>query len=169
MSTTPPEEIGPADALNESLAAFTACIGESISDICSYGLTIGDSYVPFDPDEDECEDDDDAAVCSQVWVRVMSVTPVTTPSFDDSDCTSIMQIDLEVGVLRCIEITEGGEAPTASQVLAAAMQAMDDMKAIHCAAMSCEVWDSISSGAWSPQGPLGAQYGGTWTFTVSVS
>lgn len=155
----------PADALNEALLQFTACVGESLTDVCSYGITIGDSYVPFDPDpEDDCEEGE--AACSQAWVRVMGITPTATTGFDGGDCSATLSLDLEVGVLRCIETPEDGEAPAASDVLIASMQAMEDMKAIYCAAMSCEVWDSITAGEWSPTGPLGGQYGGIWVFTV---
>ena len=161
------DDATPAEKINNALVAFTGCIGEALADICSYGLTIGDSYVPFDPDpDDEC--DEDEAACSQMWVRVTGVDPDTTESFDGDDCTSVMVIGLEVGVLRCIEIPEGGEAPLASDVLVAATQAMDDMNTIYCAALACEVWDAINIGSWTPAGPMGGQYGGVWTFTVEV-
>lgn len=154
-----------ADRLNEALVAFTGCVGESLEDICSYSLTIGETYVPFEPDEDDDEDCD--AQCSQAWVRVMNVTPVSSDSWDN-DCATVMRIDLEVGVLRCIEIPDDGEAPTGLDVMTAAMQSMQDMNAIYCAAMACEVWNAIDAGQWAPSGPLGGQYGGMWTFTVEV-
>lgn len=159
-----------ADRLNEALVAFTGCVGEALDGICSYSLTIGEAYVPFNPDpEDECGVEDDEAPCEQAWVRVTSVTPGNvSEGFDGGDCTVELEVGLEVGVLRCLDIEEGGEAPTASAVLGAAMQSMEDMNAIFCAAMGCEVWDSINVGQWSPDGPLGGQYGGIWTFTASL-
>jgi hypothetical protein len=171
MSETPvtSDEVipNPAEALQDALVEFTGCISLAVPDICSYGLTIGESYVPFDPDpDDECNEDDVA--CSQLWVRVTSVNPDASQGFDGGDCAVVMSVGLEVGVLRCIEVPEGGEAPTATDVLAAALQSMEDMQRIHCAAMGCEVWSSISSGEWIPSGPLGGQYGGIWTFSVEV-
>ncbi len=172
MSMTPIDVSGNLfdDNLHAALVGFTGCIGEAMADICSYGLTIGETYVPFDPDpEDNC--DEDEVACSQVWVRVMDVQPIklTEQSFDDTDgCAVLLSLNLEVGVLRCVEIPEDGEAPTASDVLVAALQAMTDMRTLYTAAMSCEVWDSITSGSWVPSGPLGGQYGGVWTFTVEV-
>lgn len=156
-----------AEKLNDALIEFTACVGGSVDDICSYGLTIGESYVPFDPDpDDECEDDE--IQCSQLWVRVVNSNPASSgvESFAGQDCALVMEINLEVGIYRCVEIPEGGEAPTATDVLVSAAQAMEDMKRILCAALACEVWDSISVGTWLPTGPLGGQYGGIWTFTV---
>jgi hypothetical protein len=164
VSITPTD----TDPLHEALIAFTGCVGESLVDICSYGLTIGETYVPFDPDpEDDCPDD--VAACSQAWVRVMGVQPTHKgESFDDGDCSAVLRVELEVGVLRCVDVPEDGEAPTASDVLVGSLQAMTDMKAIYCAAMDCEVWDSIDSGTWSPSGPIGGQYGGIWTFSVEI-
>lgn len=172
MTTTTPEPTPSfTSRLQSSLVLFTESIG-SVLDICSYGLTVGESYVPFDPDpEDDC--DEDEALCSQMWVRVESTTfPTTFTSWEDG-CGGELTLELEVGVLRCIEIEEGGEAPTAADVLTAALQAMDDMNTIHCAAMENggdddELWSSIESKQWFPSGPLGGQSGGVWRFTVTL-
>ena len=156
----------PATRLNDALLSFAGCIGEALDNICSYSLTIGQVYVPFRPDdEDPCDEDETA--CSQAWVRVASVGSDSDASWG-GDCATVLRVSLEVGVLRCLGIPEDGEAPTASEVLVAASQSMDDMNTIFCAAMGCEVWESISSGQWTPIGPLGDQYGGTWTFEVEV-
>jgi hypothetical protein len=159
--------VDPDERLADALVEFTACVGNSVEDICSYGFTIGESYVPFDPDpDDECEDEEIA--CSQLWVRVTNIDPVAVESFDGADCSVQLRIGLEVGIYRCVEIPEGGEAPTATDVLTAGMQAMADMRAIQCAALSCEAFDSLNIGRWLPTGPLGGQYGGIWTFTAEV-
>lgn len=156
------------DPLLDALVEFTGCIGGALDDVCSYGLTIGESYTPFDPDpEDDC--DDEEVVCSQAWVRVANINVTElSEGFGRSACANSMSITLEVGVLRCVEIPEDGEAPTASGMLAAAMQAMTDMKKIQCAALACEVWDKITIGSWLPLGPLGGQYGGVWSFTADL-
>lgn len=167
--TEPTQEFQtPTERLQAALVAFTGAIGDSLDGICSYSLTIGEDYVPFDPDpEDDCEDGE--AACSQAWVRVDTITPVVlSEGFDGNACASSMQIALEAGVLRCLEVAEGGEAPTASEVLACALQSIEDMNAMLCAAMSTEVWEAIDAVSWTPTGPLGGQYGGVWTFTVEV-
>lgn len=167
MSIGSDEAVDPAQGITMSLVEFTGKIGEALEDLCSYGLTIGAQYVPFDPDpEDNC--DADEAACSQAWVRVESVVPTSTVDGWDDDCSTVLEITLEVGILRCFGIEEDGEAPTASDVLWAAAQSMTDMKVIYDAAMSSGAWSKINSGAWSPEGPLGGQYGGTWTFVVEV-
>lgn len=160
------DEIEPTadDRLHDALIGFTGCIGEALDDVCSYSLTIGDSYVPFSPDpEDQCEEGEEA--CSQAWVRVTGITPKADSSWEGS-CALVLEIGLEVGVLRCMEIPEEGHAPEATEVMASALQSMADMRKILCAAMNCEVWNSIEAGTWQPHGPLGGQFGGSWDFTV---
>lgn len=166
MTEPTPEVTDPTETLMDALIAFTGAVGSAVGDICSYGLTIGEDYVPFDPDpEDDCEEEE--VSCSQLWVRVSGITPVAmVEAFGGNGCSVTLRLDLEVGVLRCLEIPDGGAAPTASDVLVAASQSMSDMQAIYCAAMGEEVWDSIDAGTWVPTGPLGGQYGGVWSFSV---
>jgi len=172
MTEAPPEQTPdsgyrPADKINDAIAHFTGDIGTALEDICSYGWTIGDSYVPFDPDEDsEC--DDDEALCSQMWVRVVQISAETADEAWDASCALELRIELEVGVLRCITVPEDGEAPTETDVLAAAMVAMDDMNTIQCAGMNSEAFDDLTLGTWVPVGPQGGQYGGVWSFTAVV-
>jgi hypothetical protein len=178
--TTQPEESNPhalADKINEALVGFTGCIGEALEEVCTYSLSFGDTYWPFRPDDsDDCDEDDE---CSQAWVRVTGINVKfeakgfdKTPGGDtgkcEGACGGTFEIGLEVGLLRCYEIPEDGEAPTATQVMATAMQANIDMAAIFQAAMNCEVWESIDVGSWQPEGPLGGQYGGFWTFSVEL-
>lgn len=164
MSIGSDETLG--DPLVNALLEFTECIGQALPDLCSYGLTVGESYVPFLPDEDEPDCDDD---CSQMWVRVAGISPA--PGATEGwagDCALTLRLTLEVGVVRCVEVPEDGEAPYSSDVLVSAVQSMADMKAIQCAAVDCDAFDTVLVGAWNPLGPRGAQYGGSWTFQVEV-
>lgn len=173
MTETPPEvPVEPLEPtrLHTALLNFTSCVGLAPEAICTYSLTIGETYVPFDPDpDDEC--DEDEAWCSQVWVRVVDISPTETglQGFDGGDDNVVeLELNLEVGILRCIEVPEDGEAPVASDVMAAGLQAMTDMNVILCAALACDAFESLGVGQWTPMGPLGGQYGGTWAFTVQV-
>jgi len=176
--TETPAEVPPDKtlAIEDALIAFTGAIGEALPDICSYGLTLGESYVPFDPDpEDECDQelsDDEDFICNQAWVRVTSVGLANQTEEEgfggDITPTTLTRLGLEVGILRCVEIPEDGEAPKASDVMVAALQSMRDMAAIQCAALETEVWAAILLGTWTPLGPLGGQYGGMWTFDVEI-
>jgi hypothetical protein len=168
-----------ADQINAALIGFTGCIGGVLEDICTYSLTFGETYVPFSPDEDDDCGEDEEEWCSQAWVRVTDISVAydekgfdSGPSSEDGGCEGTcggtFRIGLEVGILRCYEIPEKGEAPTATQTMAIAMQSMIDMSAIYQAAMNCEVWQSIDVGQWQPEGPLGGQFGGYWNFTVEL-
>src|SRR5436190_442378 len=113
MSDTPVEFPETADELLISaVAGFTGCIAEALDDICSVGWTIGETYVPFDPDEDDECGEEEEILCSQAWVRITGINLKDMPeSFEGTTCAAVFQIGLEVGVLRCIEIAEKAEAP----------------------------------------------------------
>lgn len=153
----------------KALIEFTGCIGGAFDDVCSYALIPGDGYIPFAPDEDDeenCEDED----CSQVWVRVTSMnpTPKNTEGWDGQECGFTMDLSLEVGIMRCMEVIAEGEAPTATAMLAYAMQAVEDSNVLMCAALGCDVGISLNIGSWTPLGPLGGEFGGSWTMTLQV-
>lgn len=178
--STPTPNVAPelAEQINAALVGFTGCVGSALDGICSYSLTFGEVYVPFQPDEDDQCDEDDDSDCNQVWVRVTDVSVGydekgfdANPAADGScegACGGTFRFGLEVGVLRCYPPPAEGEAPTATDVLSYAMQSMIDMSALYQAAMQCEVWESISVGQWQPEGPFGGQYGGFWNFTVEL-
>lgn len=164
------------ERLHTALIEFMASIGSAL-DICSYGLIIGDSYVPFDPDEedeDECVNEDYGFSCEQAWVRVAGVNPIGGVDSFDGICGQEMQLQLEVGVLRCLPIPDEGAAPKTTDMLKATLQAMDDMNAMYRGAMAVgidgddDLFDTLEAGDWSPVGPLGGQYGGIWAFTATL-
>lgn len=151
--------------LEDAIATFVGCMGEAFPDICSHGLVAGEAYVPFNPDDDEdCGEDD--VVCSQVWVRVTGINAVSEENMSGSDCAIDYEIGLEVGVYRCYDVPGDGEAPSATESMACALQALADMKTMQEAAYGCEVWSGINFGQWSPLGPMGGQFGGMWTMTA---
>jgi len=165
VSETPFDGLSPLQA---AVIGLTGCIHDAFPDVCSFGLTIGESYVPFDPDDDDgCEDDEVA--CTQGWVRVTGagITEVQD-SFEKGGCGGTQEVGIEVGILRCVEVPEDGEAPKATEVMVAALQSLEDMNTIYCAAMSCEAVEDLNVGQWTPLGPLGGQYGGMWSFTMEI-
>ena len=173
MSQTPVDPPATAaDRLNAALVLLTGCIGSSFDDICTYGLISGDTYVPFDPDPEDDGENCDEYGCGQVWVRIEQISAITPDSWD-KNCSVSFRIEIEVGIIRCFEVPEGGEAPTASAMLGYAMQSNEDMNRIFCSAMSCDEvddeFDSIVAGSWLPLGPIGGQYGGTWSFTLETA
>lgn len=158
------------NALSAAILEFVGCMATAVPDVCSYGWTVGEQYVPFAPDDDEdCEVNEAGVPCSQLWVRIAGVTPAPGATDGwDGQCGLQKQVSLEVGVIRCFAVPEDGEAVTATEILQSAMVSVDDMTAIECAAMNCEVWDRITLGEWTPLGPSGGQYGGVWSFTATI-
>lgn len=157
-------------AFQNAVIEMTGCVSDALPDICSVGFTIGESYVPFDPDPGEaCKSTE--AKCSQAWLRIMNILPKgVSTGFGGADCSMSLTADIEVGVLRCIPTPKKGKAPTETDVLVYAMQAFTDANAILCAVTSCDAWDEVPLvGRWNPSGPLGGQYGGIWTFSVELS
>lgn len=174
--------IPPGAVLTTGLLNVAMSVGAALDDLCSYGLTVGESYVPFDPDPEDEDCGHDEGGCSQAWVRVMSISDrlLTEEGGDwsegdldsadeDGDCSCGFVVDFEVGAIRCFPTADGGAAPTATEVLLASGQTMDDMAAIRCAVMNTK-WPgaSLEVGQWVPMGPAGMMYGGVWTFTVTV-
>lgn len=168
MSEVTPEKPVPGENIQMAFAAFVSCIADAFPDVCSVGMTIGSEYVPFRPDpDDDCEDDeDDEEFCTQVWVRFTGAAVSGSTGFDGGFCGSEMEMGVEVGIYRCFEMDEDGEAPTATQMFEAALQSIEDQATILCAANACDVWSKIVAGQWTPLGPQGYQYGGQWSFTT---
>lgn len=168
MSETTPEPLMPVDSLMDALLVFARDIFDEVNDLCSYGIIIGETYVPFNPDpEDDCEDDE-GPQCTQGWVRVANIAQFGATDGFGGDQGGVPRYTLEIGILRCFPIADDGEAPTATEHLVAATQAMADSNAIYCAALASDAWDYITMAQWTPMGPQGGQYGGTWLLSVEM-
>jgi len=158
------------DTLMDLLVTFAAEACGQMDGLCTYGLTIGETYVPFDPDEeDECPHGENRWECSEGWVRVVGIVPTGTVEGMNGQCVASLRITLEVGVLRCFPTPDNGEAPSASDVFLGVEQSMTDMTTMYRGAMRTQPqWDALSAGQWRPMGPAGLQYGGQWTFTADL-
>ena len=156
-----------SDSITDSMAALLGCLDLAVPDVCSFGWTVGEAYVPFDPDPDEqCADDD--VMCSRVWLRVGGIATDSAGSGFGQTVQGDFSLNLEVGINRCFDIPEGGQAPTASEVLEAAAKSMDDMDRILCAVVNCQAFNDVVPLSWTPDGPLGGIYGGIWNFQVDI-
>lgn len=153
--------------INARLAELAACLCAQIDggdSMCFCGVMPGEQWYDL---TGECEDDQ----CGQAWVRVVNVYPSTVLGVPDTsfqNCGKALSFDLEMGVIRCWHIPDGGEAPDAAQLLSASDQQVKDMidmrKAIEC----CESFEDYTLTVWSPIGPSGGIYGGLWNLTVGV-
>lgn len=160
-----------AGSLVDALQQMAECIRDDLDFVCSIAVMATEAYVPFAPSEDDDDDpvcDDEEVACSQAWVRIVDVRMNSIEGWG-GDCASTLLLDLEVGVTRCIPVPEGTEAYDENDVFMATLQSVRDMQSILCSAMNCEVWARLDAGSWTPAGPMGGFYGGTWTFTAEYS
>lgn len=105
----------------------------------------------------ECEGKDGMA-----WVRLMTASAYTTQGAQmvtPSPCDTPLQFTVEVGITRNLQAPEDG-FPDADQMSAAAVMQLADMAAMRRAIMCC--YGEAVLGAYTPIGPGGLAYGGTW-------
>lgn len=132
-------------------------------DFCFCGVLPGEVVVA-DYIGEGCTDD----VCGMAWVRLVTGYPssgVGRVNENVGNCSSELGIDLEIGMLRCLPVSDNdGEPPTPEEMLAATSQQTDDMFTMLQAVTCCS---SLSSkdfilSAYSPMGPDGGVVGGTF-------
>lgn len=105
------------------------------------------------------------------WVRMTDTFPTTsfpqqaTPA---SSCASFLAAELEVGVLHCAP-TFGPDKipPSQEEQFEAARLQLATMRAIQQAIVCCDI-EYKALGSYTPAGPQGGLYGGSWTMTVGA-
>lgn len=171
MSVTP-QELPIADQINEAMAALAGCVFDGLDPVCAATIILGDTddgQDDFQPDDEDADCDDD---CSRAWVRVNGAYPANGIGVANDEpnqsCETLIGMDLEIGIIRCVEIEKNGEAPTATNLLAASIQNIRDMVAIRKAVLCCTHFEDYQLGDWTPTGPDGGRVGGYWTLAVLV-
>lgn len=142
----------------ETMIALQQCVCEEITkrglpSVCFCGVVPGATPV-FDFAEE-----------GMAWVRLANSFPaVAFPSQDQTlrSCGSPLAYQLEVGIVRCVEVNEDGEAPTLEQQFEATRLQMADMEAMRYAIQCCLPNASKILGNYTPYGPQGAAVGGWW-------
>lgn len=115
----------------------------------------------------ECDDK-----CGAAWVRLANgynAEGLGIPS-QNQGCGTLVGMDIEMGVIRCLEQEERGKPPTAESMRAAFNQQISDMLAIRRAVRCCEALGDLDYllGVYQPIGPTGMVVGGTWTITLVI-
>jgi hypothetical protein len=106
------------------------------------------------------------------WVGVDTIFPSKTfPTQDTgtSACGAPLVATVTVGLLRCYAVKATGESP--EQTLLYMDKQMADMAAMRRAIVCCSNLDQIdvSLGTYTPIGPEGGVYGGTWSVSLGSS
>jgi hypothetical protein len=106
--------------------------------------------------------------CGQAWVRLVSAYPsviIGVPDTQAGNCSSSVGVEVELGVLRCIESEDVGvpELQNGTQLQVADMLAM--WRAVSC----CRQSKDYMITAYTPVGPEGGLVGGGLTVSILVT
>lgn len=166
MTVTPEP---PPNPLYVRLTDLAACLCAQIQesgepDVCFCGVIPGDAAVA--DHAGDCE-----VKCGMAWVRLSNSYPVTGVGIPDEtagNCGSSMGLEVEVGILRCLEIPADGSPPPPPAMSEAVRLQSADLMTIWRAVMCCEAINSkdVRIGEYRPMGPLGGLYGGAFTIST---
>ena len=115
---------------------------------------------------------DDEGNCGMAWVRLIAAYPssvIGQPSEQPGNCSSLIGMDVEIGILRCVSMPEDdGTPPPAVDLQADAALQIADAMALRKAATCCAPEKDFVLGAYVPIGPAGGLAGGMWTMSLQV-
>lgn len=105
------------------------------------------------------------------WVSLESIFPSKSfpnPDSGANNCPSPLAALVIVGVLRCFPVKPTGES--ADDMLLYMDKQMADMAAMRRAILCCaSIEDDVQLGSYTPIGPEGGIYGGSWTVSLGQS
>jgi len=153
------------------VSAVAACLCQQINDtvdlpgVCFCGIVPGDQ--PSAAYTGDCEDD----TCGMAWVRLITMYPSRVVGQQDNtagNCGSGLGIDLELGILRCFDISD--TVPDPAKLLATAQIQYADALVMQRAIYCCEAIPNKSTivSAYSPLGPDGGLVGGTIVVSIGL-
>lgn len=156
-------------AVEDRLLALATCLCAEIENhpvtpkVCFCGVVPGDQ-VAMDYTGD-CTD-----ACGMAWVRLVAAYPstiigqaTTTPG----NCGSMLGLDVEIGVVRCVQgLNEDGDPPSPEALLEASLWQWEDMATIRRAILCCTGSKDFLLSQYAPFGPMGGLVGGTWTVSM---
>lgn len=159
-----------ADRITTLLTELATCLCAQLLDdnlppVCFCGIVPGEQ-VSLDY-AGECDN-----ACGQAWVRMTTAYPSTTigqPSVLPGNCSSAIGVDVELGVVRCVEVGEADGQPIAPEKLAAAAVLQQaDMMAMWRAVACCRESKDWVIGQYTPYGPEGGLVGGALQVVLQV-
>lgn len=115
----------------------------------------------------ECENE-----CGMAWVRLLQSYPSATlgqPSATPGNCSAAIGVDVELAIVRCIEVGgPDGQPPEPAVLAAAAVLQQADMMSMWRAVACCRNSKDWVIGQYTPYGPEGGLVGGTLTISLQV-
>jgi hypothetical protein len=149
-----------------TLTELATCLCASIEALgaeepCTCGVVPGEVVAP-----DMC----DESGCGTAWVRLSASYPangVGVPNETLRNCGSGIGYEVELGVIRCVQIMEDdGSGPDAATLQAAVELQLADMKAMYMAINCCSGSKAWIVGSYTPIGPEGGAVGGILTVSM---
>lgn len=149
------------------LTDIAACLCAELGDgLCFCGVVPGREFA-----HDYIWTCDTDGPCGAAWVRLVTAYPadgVGVRQQNPTGCGTSLGLDVEVGVLRCVEQPSNGKAPTEEMLAVAAEEQLGDLVAIRRMLSCCSSLTDLdyTLGTYTPIGPRGAVAGGTWSLSV---
>lgn len=150
---------------------LAACLCQQISDsalqdVCFCGVIPGDAAT--DTYFGNCTGKNGMA-----WVRIANIYPSQSVGIADQtigNCSTGLGADIEIGIMRTIQIAEGTRNLPDSTILAQTAQQVDEAMLMRQAVVCCDALDQKDYilGAYTPIGPMGTALGGSWVVHVGV-
>lgn len=158
----------------DRLSALASCLcaeilnpDNGVPDVCFCGIVPGEG-VPAEYAGD-CN-----TKCGIAWVRLVSVYPsnqVGVLITEPGNCAFGLGIDIEMGMLRCIEVGgEDGSPPSAAELLAASQLQVADALLMQRALYCCTAipQKEVILGTYQSLGPEGGLVGGAYSISMGV-
>lgn len=118
---------------------------------------------------DYAGDCDDA--CGMAWVRLLTSYPsvaVGLRTDRPGNCSAGIGLEVEMGIVRCLNVGDGTNPPDPADLSAAALLQSADMMAMWRAVACCRNSKDWALGPYAPYGPEGGLVGGLLTMSILV-
>ena len=145
--------------LSECLCAQILDPENGVPDVCYCGIVPGEQAIGNYAGDCKTK-------CGMAWVRLAGLYPMAAigqPSIQPGNCGTGLGIDVEMGILRCIEVgDEQGNMISPEEMLAATQLQIADALVMHKAVLCCEAIPSKEAmlSTYTPVGPNGGLVGG---------
>lgn len=114
---------------------------------------------------------DCSGACGQAWVRLATSYPsvsIGVPLDRANNCAAGIGLEIELGVMRCLDVGDGPEPPPPALMADAALLQSSDMMAMYRAVACCRRSKDYIIGQYTPLGPEGGVVGGTLAIGILV-
>ena len=156
--------------INAILADLATCLcaqilTDDLPQVCFCGVVPGEE-VALDYVGD-CAD-----ACGMAWVRLSTAYPsvsIGQPAGIPGNCTMGIGVEIEMGIVRCLDVGEGSTPPEPTSLTASAVLQVADMMAMWRALHCCQNAKDFIIGQYAPIGPEGGVVGGTLPLGILVT